>query len=657
MTTDRPRSRALAAGGLGLLLVIATAAVVEQVAERLATIQTSWGAPEAVLLVPSRPIPSGALLVETFNSSLDALWTKGGGADKFARLEGLQFLIGDSADSRRGARLISRQAFESRPGLVLATVVRPTLERASGPSIGFRGGSGQGIVPMVGWSGGQIGGRNAWAPLAGVRVSTNPEWADNYDALLVTVLRQQGFLNLIAGGPLATLPEARLVHVGSSSVSAPHLHVELRAEQASTAIETVFVGMLQVEDAAIATVLDSFQRREAAGLGQPEKGSNGWQVITGDWVADGQARPLGEGFAVIDTGQLDGWIEATVRTPPGGPFHAGIVFDAVDATNFWRWTGSDDRVQLVQVVDGVETMVYETGAIALRHDTVHRLAARIRGRELSLLVDDADALPAGPLVRDRGAEGVDAGLWSGGDGISFPSFAAWPEVVRLPDDWRPLLRPAPGPVADPQVVDTFGDPMPPLSRTRAWQDQPRQNPHAGVPETAPPLSTLLPGEGANLTEVFGRWRIADGAATVDRGPGLALVTVGALDMAAEVTVRLPRGGSASLVLRALEFPERLEAQLSWQDGSPELALFETVGSSGRFINAVSLAGRFGLGEERRLRFAAVGREVAAYLDGQLVVQGTMSDEAFRRLDTRGVGLLVEGDAPAQFRDFQAGPAR
>jgi len=66
---------------------------------------------------------------------------------------------------------------------------------------------------------------------------------------------------------------------------------------------------------------------------------------------------------------------------------------------------------------------------------------------------------------------------------------------------------------------------------------------------------------------------------------------------------------------------------------------------GRFLNAVNITGRFFLDRDHRLRVAVVGREIAAYLDGTLVVQGTLSEDAFLQLRSTRAGL--SRDEPAQ----------
>jgi hypothetical protein len=606
--------------------------VVREARAGLEALRWSQGASTSILRVPSRVVPSGSLFVETFNGPIADVWRIRGGAGTFPRVEGTQLLVGAATDPRQGASLISRQTFERQPGLALATVVRPTIQRGNGPFVGFSSRTGLTGTAEFGWVGDQPGAKNAWVPSAALGQGTYQEWADNYDTLLITVIQEKGFLNLIAGGSLADLPDARLAYVGRTPVAASQLNVELAPGAAMTGIKSVFVGSLQIDDANTATVLDRFGRREESGLGRPDKARADWQVRAGRWFVDRDGRAAGQGTVTTDTEQRGGWVEATIHTPSNGPFQAGVVFDAVDDQNYWRWTGGDDRIQLVQVVQGEETIIYQTGAITLKHGADHRLAVRMNGRELSLLLDDTNALLAEPLVRDSVPIGTGAGLWSEAEGVSFTSFTVWPERVRLPDDWRSLLRPAPQSTADSEVVDPF----------------------TGGIEGA--LSQHQQATGSGWREAVGQWRIASGAAIIDTGPGLALVTLDSVDMAAGATVRLTDDGDVGLVLRAKDRANQLEARLAWGAGSPEIVLFEYVSGEGGFINAVSLDGRVQLEQDHRLDFVAVGREVAAYLDGQLVVQGTISNRAFQALTTPGAGLSVSGAGSGQFRQFRAGAA-
>jgi len=144
-----------------------------------------------------------------------------------------------------------------------------------------------------------------------------------------------------------------------------------------------------------------------------------------------------------------------------------------------------------------------------------------------------------------------------------------------------------------------------------------------------------------------------------QGPSLALADVATQDQAAEATIQLTpqEDGDAGLVLRARGPGDRLTARFLWQGGSPEIEIWESVGGQVRFVNAVNISGRFSLGEDHRLTFAAVGREVAAYLDGRLVVQGTISEAAARTLTDGWAGLSIDSNASAQFKGFRAGAAR
>jgi hypothetical protein len=130
-------------------------------------------------------------------------------------------------------------------------------------------------------------------------------------------------------------------------------------------------------------------------------------------------------------------------------------------------------------------------------------------------------------------------------------------------------------------------------------------------------------------------------------------------MAAEATILLPSAPvlseTSGVVVRASGPGNYIHARFLWQGGSPEIEIWETVAGVSRIINAVQLRGRYNLGEEHNLRLAIVGREVAAYLDGDLVLQATISEEAHTRLNGTQAGLIQDdiGTGGSIFLDFQA----
>jgi len=138
-----------------------------------------------------------------------------------------------------------------------------------------------------GWLGDQSGGKNNWTPVVPSSQSTYPEFVDNHDVLLLTVLRPQGFYGLLAGGSLSQGVTARLVHI-SNQGDAPLVYAGVSAGGAVAYLQRLCVYSLPWEDETLATTRDTFDREDSTNLDSPMKGSAPWRSVFGSWEIHNQ---------------------------------------------------------------------------------------------------------------------------------------------------------------------------------------------------------------------------------------------------------------------------------------------------------------------------------------------------------------------------------
>ena len=527
------------------------------------------------------------------------------------------------------------------PGLTLAAVVRPTVARPGGPVLAFTSAAQPWTpgIPTWGWLGDQgSAGRGNWTPLEVTNSTSYPELADNVDTLLLVTLRPEGFYGLVANDALEAPGRARLAYVGSEG-SAPQIFANVSAGTGIAVLRGLCVYVLNWSDEVLAGVLDRFDRPDAADLGRPDKGPSSWQAQGGTWDIRNSELECGQsGLVTTDIGHADGWIEAAGRTPQVGPFSAGLVFRMSDNRNYWVWSASDSQVSLEKVVEGVPTMVYQTSSIQLQPNTSFTLRARLEGDAIYLWLNGLNALfSTEPLHDAFNQVAARAGLSCGTAGMRFQSFTTWPSSVALPNAIAKLAPPVPiG--ATPIFTDTF----------------------SGLDGTH--LATRQIGNYVWM-ELGGAWVLQNNTAVLrsPNGSALAVINARMWDVAAEAEIILPSvpqvGDTPGISVRAADLGNRLWARILWQQGSPEIELWQAIDGQSTFLNAVNITQYLHLDEPHRLRLVAVGAELAAFLDGRLVVQATISAEALVRLSSMQVGISRD-DIPGQpvFRSFWAGPA-
>jgi hypothetical protein len=347
----------------------------------------------------------------------------------------------------------------------------------------------------------------------------------------------------------------------------------------------------------------------------------------------------------------DGLVELSFDTP-GGPFApASLYVRYRDAQHWWRVSCGADAIRVEAAAGGAVSTVYQTAALACRPNATHRLVVRAHEERLNVWLDDRgiggdeDGLaapapapdPDAPSAPSAPSTRVGIGLDAGAPSPVIRRLAVWPRKVTLPEAVGPL---APPPDAGTPVIarQTFGG----ASGTR--------------------LQQRPAGDGLPWTEHGGAWTLTPAGLVPPAAGGVATVDAGASDVAVTATVRLATGGGwgttdgweVGPVLRYVDERNYVWARFLYQNGSPEVELWERLDGVGRQVNAKNVTGLVAPGETHTLRLAADGARLAAYLDGRPVAEGTTA-----LLGGTRAGLVIDDEAVnvSTFTAFEVAPVR
>jgi hypothetical protein len=287
------------------------------------------------------------------------------------------------------------------------------------------------------------------------------------------------------------------------------------------------------------------------------------------------------------------------------------VYDPRNATPLWQhpWGHTLGQTYAIQIEDnGTHFRLFRDG----------------------VMIVDWTAIPA-TYASDVGCGPI---VWDDDNGSTYAEWGAWPGTIPV-DSGLVLVEAVPDAVGEATFSDAFTDTD----------------------------GTLLTSHGAGWqTAGAGTWEIRSGRAqmTAAGASGFAYRAAD-VDACVEADITLPGSSPwpsdwfCGLVARFTDPDDTLFARLLYQNDSPEIEVWQHVGGSGSLIGFVNLgANNLAPGSTHTLRLAVRGAEVAAYLDGHLLVQGTTTLLAGTGVGL-GVGLSSMAGQPA-WDDFSVYPA-
>lgn len=629
----RPRT----VGGLLLVAVLLAAAVV----------RLSGGLPA---LTSPRPTPSAAV-APVFYDSFDGerlsagRWQAVDTAGVLTPMAGeLVFGGARTAAAWGDPAVYSAEGLARRAGRTLAAVARPDAGVVRGPLFVLSPARFPADPTTAGYGGGfeSVAAASDGADVRLVAVTPegrflyDPEVARPTDHLVATTLRPSGSYHFVSGGAFGTFPVATLIWVNGVGTD-DAVYVGVDAQQTSATVSAVQVVDLQGGFATpygLAKAVDTFDRADATALGRTEGGGNVWSEPQGDVriAGGGLVRAgSGEARAVFDSGVADGIVELEVRTPSEPFASPSLYFRYQDERNWWAlWCGRD-RVGIMRAVGGVESVPFQTGAAACGEEGTYRLVVRAHGPYINAWVNATNMTFSHGLVDDTlaAATGVGVGFDAEETSPVVDQIIVWPKTVTLPPEVGPFPTVADG-AGRTVVHDTFAEP----SGKRL------QNHRLDV--------------GGPWREYAGRWTVAHGSlvpveADPSGGSALAAVATGLTDVGVAATFALPSGDAAGAsdswvggpVLRYTDGRSFIWARFLRRPGGAALELWEHVGGASQLLGVSDVTGLMTPEGRHTIKAAAVGKRVAAYLDGVLVAEGTTTV-----LSGTWAGLLVEGASVA-----------
>jgi hypothetical protein len=556
--------------------------------------------------------------------------------------------------------LCSTPRFDRRPGRCLVVGFCGTVHRGGPVTVQFsdkappddRFGAGPGWAP--GQSQGPPWVLNTALPFDAGRKGP-AQHNDNLDTLFLTVLREQGAFYLTAGEPTTMPPKARLCYVSHGGHGGPY-HVALTGGPAHARFYSVAVldlpGPWQ-EPLAVAEMVDCFDRTS---LGRPDRGGTPWQPH-GTWtLAEGKLTCHGDGVLLTDFGSSHAYVEVLAAAGEKTDM-LGIVLRAKDADNLLRFELRRDGARLVRRASGEETGRSVAGDFKLTAGSRHRLAARLEGNEIALLVDDAvagrdDVPPSWIEAFQTG--GTRIGMAASGGEAVFAQFVNWPLYVDLPGQLAGHLPPVPL-KADGQIV---------------LQDDFEGGPGA--------MDGRRPKIGSSAWQVRqGTWTVEDGAAVLAESPGMVLIDCGQTDYEISSTIDMRGTPDFPGFYARVSGPSadgQINARFLWQNASPEIEIWDRPAATpenlqrwGRpsggipmvLVNATNISwgaapgssnlpGRIRPGQRHVLRLVVRGNRLSYFCDDVLV--GTAPTRVPHGTWI-GLGMSPHGNAQCRWQDL------
>jgi hypothetical protein len=460
------------------------------------------------------------------------------------------------------------------------------------------------------------------------------------DTTFLLVRREGGgVLVAVAGGVLGTraggLPAtADLLIVGcADDIGAGDPYLTLSARQGAhqvlglTALGEAGLGAEYAGRWPLAVCGDDFARADGSLAGQSTPtGALPYSLIGGWSINAGRARPTsfssGTAQLTVQPATRPRFVSARITVASSGKANVGLTVRHNGIRGIQYWT------------DGVTEGFWDPANAALlwQRSWGHTLGqtydlvvedngTHIRLFRDNVMVVDWISVPA-TYASDVGCGLI---LWDDDNGSTYAEWGAWPGTVPV-DSGLVLVEAVPDAVGAASFADAFTDTD----------------------------GTLLTAHGTGWqTAGAGTWEVRSGKAqmTAAGASGFAYRAAD-VDACVEADITLPGSSPwpsdwfCGLVARFTSPDDTLFARLLYQNDSPEIEIWQHVGGSGSLIGFVNLgAGNLAPGSTHTLRLAVRGAEVAAYLDGYLLVQATTTLLAGTGVGM-GVGLSSMAGQPA-----------
>lgn len=567
-----------------------------------------------------------------------AKWrSRDSGTAVFHSLGALVLATSHEAPSWGDPALYTTATFARVPGRSFVNVVRSTIAFGSGPLMHLSpvafpvnaSAVGHGIL-LEKTGAPQLSSRfNAVVPGAVIPYAFpadgyDPATVRSIDYVTATVLRGAGAFHVVSGGAFGAYPQATLLWVDDRGSDGSLRGGIAHKAGVAGVLASGIVDLPEpfTSEYGLARAVDTFGRANSTRIGATEHGGRAWTEWTGDVeVADRSVSRVGsaEARAIFDSGVSEGIFEMHFSTPRA-PFAEPLFYIRYqDEGNWWRISCNTNSFWLEKNSSGVLSTVYSTNQSGCAANTTFRMVVRAHGPYLNVWLNNASTTFSHGIHDPSlsAATGVGVGFSGGDASPRVHRVVVWPKTITLPD----ALGTFPAvPDADSTVVvrDTFSA----ADGTRLRDHRPEQ--------------------GGAWTEVFGTWTIRSGTAVPSQAGALATIETGRTDIAVTTTINLPGGEEINTtdtgggwmigpVVRYVDPRNYLWARFLWAGGSPEIEMWEVVDGVAKpgvfeppgFLNATNLTHLLAPGTHT-LKLAVSGREVAAYLDGQLAVQGTTS---------------------------------
>lgn len=594
-------------------------------------------------------VSAASLLYDSFDGAQinSSIWTKTDTESKLDQSLGyLRIKGGKASAAYADPAIYSTQTFARVAGRAFINVIRSSVSASEGPVMHFSASSFPASPTQTGYGTmlDQTGGDapysrfNAVVPGARVNYKYTPSsgydtsTAKSVDYVTTTVLRDTGSFHFVSGGTLGTYPTATLIWANSSGTD-DTLYAGISNKSASAWISQsrmVDLGGDFTSQYGIATTADGFTRSGTLnGSSVDLKGSFIWTNITGSFATDGSiVSSSTSARSVISSVGSEGIIETDMTSPGAGSFQGGLIFRYSDSNNFWIFMGQDDRWQIGYYSGGVYNLVSQTGASNFGNGNTKRMRVVFHGNNICPWANESLVL-ADCFENSFNNSATGVGIINNSSAtVSFDNFVSWPKTVDLSvSDFDKPTLPASG--STTLVSDSFTDTN-------------------GVNLTAHTMTS-----GSGWTTPSGTWNIVSNKTGPSSNNAIAVTEVGQTNMAVSADVTLPQAGVGTsewfsgVILRYVDGNNYTRARFLWQSGSPEIEIWDLVNGSASaniftppgFMNATNITSLLSQGNTKTLKFVVVGNQVAAYMDGTLIVQGTTS----RTTGTKA-GLFIDNDS-------------
>lgn len=464
------------------------------------------------------------------------------------------------------------------------------------------------------------------------------------DYMLIVVKRAGGgAIALLCGGIYGAFPNGTPAWIYDSDSIGATAYVGLTSKASawrSSNLTVITANTLTAELLArygVATAADTFTRANGALSGSStEVGSLTWANSLNSFTiasnaAIGQASVESRAYVIPATQPRI--IEATITTPSSGSVWAAIMFRfRASDQNFLMFRLESAKWILEQrtgAAGGTSTTVVQSG-FTPSASTAYRMRVLDYGTHVRTFINDTETSLGGVATTFNNTE-TGVGITQArqiDNGSTIDNFAAWPQTITLPPALGPFPTPPIG-IGAALSTDAF---------------------------TAADGTAITTYDAAFSTTGSGTWQINSNKArmTAAAATGYAHRDSGMTDMAVSCDVTLPSTAGAypsspfddwfcGVMARWTDASNYLIARYLYQSDSPEVEVWQQVAGAGTLLCFVNLgAGALALGSTHALTLVAVGPEVAAYHDGELVAQGYTT-----LLSGTRAGIGVEAPAAGQ----------